>query len=92
MTPTDLGRSIKTKLLDYEEDRVFAWGLRSRIASLVHTFRFEARAGGGCMLHHTEFSEGLFAIPAWLIRRKIDAYDGQWSDGFERRFNCGRSA
>lgn len=92
MTPADLGRAIKTKLVDYEESRIFAWGLRSRIASLVHTFRFEPRPGGRSALHHTEFSAGLFAIPAWLIRRKIEAYDDQWSDGFERRFNSGASA
>lgn len=86
MTPTDFGRPIKTTLLDYQEDRVIAWGLRSPVASLVHTFRFEPHGPQRCRLHHTEVSEGLFAIAAWLLRKKISAYDGQWSRDFVKRF------
>lgn len=86
MTPVDFGRPIKTTLLEYEENRVIAWGLRSRIASLVHTYRFEPIGSDRCRLRHTEFSEGLLAIAAWLLRRKIYAYDRQWSDDFVKRF------
>jgi len=86
MTPTDLGRSIKTRILEYEENRVFAWGLRSPLASLVHTFRFEPLAADRCRLRHTEFSEGLLGVAAWLLRKKIYAYDRQWSEDFVKRF------
>lgn len=86
MTPVDLGRSLTTSLLEYEENRVIAWGLRSRVASLVHTFRFAPISDDRCRLRHTEFSEGLFAIAAWLLRKKIYAYDRQWSDDFAKRF------
>jgi ribosome-associated toxin RatA of RatAB toxin-antitoxin module len=86
MTPTDLGWPIKTKLIEYEENRVIAWGRRSRLAGLVHTFRFEPLGHDRCRLHHTEFSTGLLAIPAWVLREKIHAYDGRWSADFVSRF------
>ena len=86
MTPTDWGRPIKTKLLAYEENRLLSWGSRMPVASLVHTFRFEPLGPGRCRLHHTEVSEGLLAIAAWLLRKKISAYDGQWSRDFVKRF------
>ena len=38
------------------------------------------------LLHHTEYSEGLLAIAAWLLRKKIYAYDRQWSEYFVKRF------
>jgi len=86
MTPVDLGRPVKTTMLEVEENRVIAWGLRSRLASLVHTFRFDPLGPDRCRLRHTEFSAGLLAIPAWLLRKKIYAYDRQWSEDFARRF------
>lgn len=89
MTPVDLGRSIKTTLIEYEENRLLTWGMRTWIASLVHTFRFEAIGPQRCRLHHTEISEGLLGIAAWLLRKKILAYDGQWSRDFVKRFARG---
>ena len=35
------------------------------------------------LLHHTEYSEGLLAIAAWLLR---NTYDRQWSEDFVKRF------
>lgn len=32
------------------------------------------------------YSEGLLAIAAWILRRKIYAYDRQWSEDFKSRF------
>lgn len=86
MTPKDLGRSIKTVLTDYEENRALGWGLRSRIATLVHTFRFEPLPGDRCRLHHLEYSEGLFGVISWFLRDKMYAYDRQWSEDFATRF------
>lgn len=86
MTPTDLGRPVKTKLLEYEKNRVIAWGLRSPLASLVHTFRFDPIGADRCRLRHTEFSENLLGIAAWLLRKKIYAYDRAWSEDFIKRF------
>lgn len=86
MTPTDFGWPIKTTLTAYEENRVIEWGSRTRVASLVHTFRFEPLGPERCRLHHTEYSEGLLAIAAWLLRKKIYAYDRQWSEDFVKRF------
>ena len=86
MTPSEFDRPFKTKLIDYKGDCVIAWGLRPAVASLVHTFRFEPLGPHRCRLHHTEVSEGLLAIAAWLLRNKISACDGQWSRDFVKRF------
>lgn len=86
MTPRDLGRSIKTTLIDYEEGRQLGWGMRSPLATLVHTFTFDAIDGRRCRLHHLEYSEGVFGAVSWLLRKKMYACDRQWSDDFVRRF------
>lgn len=86
MTPVGLSFAFKTTLLEYVENRRVVWGLRSRVASLVHGFHFEPLAADRCQLRHTEFSEGLLAVAAWLLRRRVYAYDRQWSEDFKTRF------
>jgi len=74
-SPAFLPFPLGTKVIEYEEGRRIAWGLRTPVASLVHSFSFEPAAEGRCRVRQLEFAEGLLAILCRPLRGKIEAFD-----------------
>ena len=71
---------LEVKVIDFEEDRLVAWGIRSPVATIVHQFDFEPLNEGRCRVRHTEWAEGLLAILTWPMRAKIEAFDRLLAD------------
>jgi len=82
--PAFLPFPLQTKVIEYEEGRRIAWGLRSPAASIVHRFSFQPEGEGRCRVHQVEFAEGLLAILCLPLRRKIAAFDRGLALDFQR--------
>jgi uncharacterized protein YndB with AHSA1/START domain len=78
--------SLDVKILDFEEGRLVAWGLRTPVGKLIHQFDFEPLDEGRCRVRHTEYAEGLFAILTRPMRGKIEQFDRQVADDFQAAF------
>ncbi len=77
---------IAARVLGFERDRVFSWGLRTPIASMIHGFSVEPIDERTCVVRQSEFAEDLLAIAARPLRRAIHAFDRAWSADLERHF------
>jgi uncharacterized protein YndB with AHSA1/START domain len=77
---------VDVKVLDFEEGRLVAWGLRTPVGTLIHRFDFEPLDEGRCRVRHTEYAEGLFAILTRPMRRKIESFDRLLADDLQAAF------
>ena len=77
---------LEVKVIDFEEGRLAAWGIRSPVATMVHRFDFESLNEGRCRVRHTEWAEGLLAILTWPMRTKIEAFDRLLADDLQAAF------
>ena len=77
---------MEVKVIDFEEGRLVAWGMRSPVATIVHRFDFEPLDEGRCRVRHTEWAEGLLAILMWPMRGKIKDFDRLIADDLQTAF------
>ena len=77
---------LDVKILDYEEGRLIAWGIRNPLTCLIHRFDFEPLDEGRCRVRHTEFAEGILAILTRPMRKKIEQFDRQVADDLKAVF------
>jgi len=84
--PRFLPVPIRTKVLTYTKGRVIEWGLRTPIASLVHRFDFEPLGKGRCRVRHTECAQGLLAITARPMKKRIGEFDMRLAEDLKAAF------
>jgi hypothetical protein len=79
--------SLDVKLVDFEEGRLIAWGIRNPLTTLIHRFDFEPLDEGRCRVRHTEYAEGILAILTRPMRGKIEHFDRQVADDLQAVFS-----
>ena len=84
--PVFLPFPLEVKVLDFEEERLVAWGLRTPMATMIHRFDFEPLDEGRCRVRHTEYAEGLLAILTRPMRAKIKHFDRLLADDLQAVF------
>ncbi len=84
--PDFLPFPLEVKVLDYEEGRLVAWGVRSPVATMIHRLDFEPLDGGRCRVRQREFAEGLLAILTRPMRGKVEAFDRRLGDDLQAAF------
>jgi len=84
--PVFLPFPLEVKVLDFEEERLVAWGLRTPVATMIHRFDFEPLDEGRCRVRHREYAEGLLAILTRPMRAKIEQFDRLLADDLEAVF------
>lgn len=84
--PDFLPFPLDVKILDFEEGRLIAWGVRTPAATLVHQFDFEPLEAGRCRVRHREYAEGLLAILTRPLRGKIENFDRRFADDLAAAF------
>ncbi len=84
--PNFLPIPLDVTILDFEEGRLIAWGLRTTVATVVHRFDFEALEGDRCRVRHREYAEGLLAVLSRPLRRKIENFDRLLADDLQAAF------
>ena len=84
--PNFLPIPLDVKILDFEEGRLIAWGLRTPVATMVHRFDFEPLDAGRCRVRHREYAEGLLAILSRPLRGKIEDFDRLLADDLQAAF------
>jgi hypothetical protein len=84
--PDFLPIPLDVKVIDFEEGRRIAWGVRSPVATLVHQFEFEPMGAGRCRVRHREYAEGLLAILVRPLRGKIENFDRGVADDLRAAF------
>jgi hypothetical protein len=84
--PNFLPFPLEVKVLDYEEARLVAWGIRSPIATMIHQFDFEPLDAARCRVRHREYAEGLLAILTRPMLGKVEAFDRQVADDLKAAF------
>jgi hypothetical protein len=84
--PNFLPVPLAVKVLDFEEGRLVAWGLRTPVATVIHRFDFEPLDAGRCRVRHTEVAEGLLAILARPLQGKIEYFDRLLADDLRAAF------
>jgi uncharacterized protein YndB with AHSA1/START domain len=77
---------LEVKVIDFEEGRLVAWGMRNPVATIVHRFDFEPLGEGKCRVRHTEYAEGLLAILMRPMRNKIEQFDRLIADDLQAAF------
>jgi uncharacterized protein YndB with AHSA1/START domain len=77
---------LEVKVLDFEEGRLIAWGIRNPLTTMIHRFDFEPLKKGRCRVRHTEYAEGLLAILTRPMRGKIESFDRQLADDLQAAF------
>lgn len=78
---------LEVKVIDYQEGRLIAWGIRNPVATLVHRFDFESVGEGKCRVRHTEYAEGLLAILTRPMRARIENFDRLIADDLQAAFS-----
>ena len=78
--------SLDVKILDFEEGRLIAWGIRNSSRPLIHRFDFEPLDEGRCRVRHTESAEGILAILTRPMKAKIEKFDRQVADDLQAAF------
>ena len=73
--PMFLPFPLDVKVLEYEEGRRIAWGLRTPVATMVHRFDFESLGEGRCRVRQNEYAEGLLAVLTRPLRNKVADFD-----------------
>ena len=84
--PLFLPVPLDVKVLDYEEGRLIAWGLRTPVATMVHRFDFEPMDAGRCRVRQQEVAEGLLAILTRPLRGKIEHFDRLLAEDLKAAF------
>jgi len=84
--PEFLPFPLVTRVIHYEEGRRIEWGMRTPVASMVHRFEFQPLGENRCRVRHHEYAEGLFAILAWPLRKKIEMFDRKLADDLRDAF------
>ena len=77
---------ITAKVIGFEPNRLVSWGVRTPLATLVHSFSFEALDEGHTLVRHSEFAENLLALATYPLRDKIRAFDEGLSRDLQARF------
>lgn len=77
---------LEVKVIEFEEGRRIAWGMRNPVATIIHRFDFEPSGDRRCRVRHTEYAEGLFAILTWPLRGKIEQFDRLIADDLKATF------
>jgi len=78
---------IEVKLVDYQENRLIEWGIRSPLATIIHRFEFEPLGKDRCSVRQREFAEGLFAIFSRPFKGVIERFDRLLGDDLKAAFN-----
>ncbi len=84
--PSFMPLPVEVKLVDYRENRLVEWGMRSPVATIVHRFDFEPLGKDRCTVRQAEFAEGLFAITARPMKGMIEKFDRRLADDFQAVF------
>ena len=77
---------MEVPIIDYQENRVIAWGIRKPMATIIHRFDFEAIDDQRCRVRHTEFAEGLLAILSRPMKNRIEEFDRGFADDLQAVF------
>jgi uncharacterized protein YndB with AHSA1/START domain len=78
---------MEVKVIDFEEGRLVAWGIRNPLATIVHRFDFESLGEGKSRVRHTEYAEGLMAVLMRPMRKKIEQFDRMIADDLQAAFS-----
>ncbi|MEO7092017.1 MAG: SRPBCC family protein [Polyangiales bacterium] len=84
--PNFLPLPVAAKVIAFEHNRLISWGVRTPIATLVHSFEFEALDARRTLVRHSEFAENLLALAMLPLRDKIREFDEGLSRDLQARF------
>lgn len=84
--PKFLPVPIKAKVIGFEPNRLVSWGVRTPIATLIHSFAFEALDATHTLVRHSEFAENLLALATYPLRERIREFDEGLSRDLQARF------
>jgi hypothetical protein len=77
---------ITAKVIGFEPNRLISWGVRTPLATLVHSFSFEAIDAHRTLVRHSEFAENLLALVTLPFRDEIRDFDEGLSRDLQARF------
>jgi len=84
--PKFLPVPVSARVIAFEKDRLVSWGVRTPLASLVHSFSFEPLDAARTLVRHSEFAENLLALLTLPLRTKIRDFDEGLSRDLQARF------
>ncbi len=91
--PSFGGPTLPVTVIEYEENRLIGWGVKSPVFTLIHRFHFEPLGKDRCRVRNHEFATGPLGILAAPLGGTIGKFDRQWAADLERHFkNRARAA
>ncbi len=78
---------IRAKVLEYEEGRKLAWGLRLPGTSVVHRFDFEPLDDGArCRVRQREWADGIMGLLMRPLATSIEKFDRKMGNDLQAHF------
>ena len=84
--PKFLPVPVTAKVIGFEPNRLVSWGVRTPLATLVHSFALEPIDETHTMVRHSEFAENLLALAMLPLKDKIRDFDEGLSRDLQARF------
>jgi hypothetical protein len=84
--PRFLRVPLEAPVIDFEQDRRLAWGIRAPFAEMVHGLTIEPLPGGRCRVRHHEHADGLLGLVTRPLAQQIRRFDRNFSDDLSIHF------